>query len=59
MDNYDLLEFRKYMRKSEVEKAVNTLEGILRGILLDNKLNLAENEEYSKGYYMVYFQIMS
>ncbi|AQS59406.1 BRCT domain-containing protein [Desulforamulus ferrireducens] len=40
--NYELLPFRKYTQKFEIDKAMNTLEGILKGISIDNRINSKE-----------------
>lgn len=45
MENYDDFSFRKYTKWSELDKAIHTLEGILKGISLDNKLNSLEFNE--------------
>lgn len=45
MGNYDDLSFRKYTKWSELDKSIHTLEGILKGISLDNKLNVLEFNE--------------
>lgn len=45
MSNYDLMEFRKYTFKSELDKAIHTLEGILKGIAMDRKIAPVEVQE--------------
>ena len=45
MRNYDTMEFRKYTSKSEIQKALNTLKGIIEGISLDSNLNNIELDE--------------
>jgi hypothetical protein len=54
----DLPAYRKYTRKSELDKAVNTLLGLVQGIAIDEKINdeelcflkawLDDNQEYAK-----------
>lgn len=43
--NYDSMYFRKYTGKSERDKAIATLKGILSGITLDGKVDRSEIEE--------------
>ncbi|SKA89492.1 BRCA1 C Terminus (BRCT) domain-containing protein [Clostridium sp. USBA 49] len=45
MEIYDDFSFRKYTKWSEIDKSIHTLEGILKGISLDNKLNDLEINE--------------
>ncbi len=45
MNNYDNLEYRKFTKKSELDRVLNTLQGIISGIKLDSKLNIKELEE--------------
>ena len=45
--SYESMEFRKYHTKSEFDKAINTLEGILKGISIDNIINPDEINELS------------
>ena len=45
MSNYDTMEFRKYTSKSEIQKSLNTLKGIIEGISLDKNLNNVELDE--------------
>jgi hypothetical protein len=40
--SYDDKEYRKYTRKSETDKAMHTLEGILKGINIDHVINMKE-----------------
>ena len=42
LDTYDSFKFRRFTFKSELDKCINTLNGILLGIKLDNVVN--ENE---------------
>ncbi|MBO8136758.1 MAG: BRCT domain-containing protein [Desulfotomaculum sp.] len=42
--------FRKYTFKSELDKAIHTLEGILKGIVIDNNVNKKEIEELTAWY---------
>lgn len=44
-DNYEKMQFEKYMRSAEIDKAYHTLEGIIAGILIDSKLNSQELDE--------------
>jgi len=44
-EDYDSLAFRKYTSKSEFDKAVHTLEGILKGIVIDSQVNSKELNE--------------
>ena len=43
--SYESMEFRKFTFKSEFDKALNTLDGILQGILLDGNVNQDEINE--------------
>lgn len=45
MRNYDDLSYRKFTKKSEMDKVLNTLQGILTGITIDHQLNAAELKE--------------
>ena len=45
MSAYEDMEYRKYTYKSELDKALNTLVGILKGVSLDNEINIMEIEE--------------
>jgi hypothetical protein len=45
MENYENLAFRQFTTKSEADKALNSLRGILIGINLDGKVNDAELSE--------------
>lgn len=47
LDQYDNMSFKKYMTKAERDKAIMTLEGILKGIAIDGKINSKEVEELS------------
>jgi ATP-dependent Lhr-like helicase len=42
---YDALPFRKFTSRSEADKAINSLKGILLGISLDGNINTAELNE--------------
>ena len=42
---YDSLYFRKYNRKAELDKAIHTLEGIIKGVAIDNVINQEEIAE--------------
>lgn len=42
---YECQNYRLYMRAAEMDKAMHTLEGILRGIVIDQQVNLAEVKE--------------
>jgi len=43
--DYDSLPFRRYTYKAELDKAIHTLEGILKGIAIDNIINQKEVDE--------------
>lgn len=45
MHNYDNLPFRQFTTKSEADKAINSLKGILLGINLDKNINDSELSE--------------
>lgn len=45
MGSYEAMEYRRFTSKSEFDKAIHTLEGILKGIALDTKINSKEIEE--------------
>lgn len=45
MGNYDNLEFRQFTSRSEADKAINTLKGILQGISFDSVINDIEIDE--------------
>lgn len=45
MENYESLPFRQFTAKSEADKAINSLKGILLGINLDNEVNDLELKE--------------
>ena len=45
IENYDSMYFRMYTGKSERDKAIATLKGILSGITLDGKVDNSEIEE--------------
>lgn len=45
MADYDDLPFRQFTSKSEADKAINSLKGILIGINIDGKVNDAEMQE--------------
>lgn len=45
MSLYEDMEYRKYTYKSELDKALHTLEGIIKGISLDRIINIIEIEE--------------
>jgi hypothetical protein len=52
--SYEETEYRKFTFKSEADKAINSLKGILLGINLDNEINeaeLKEVENWSKEHY--------
>ncbi|MDO6389490.1 BRCT domain-containing protein [Pontibacter sp. BT731] len=44
-DNYESLGYRQYTSLSEMDKAINSLKGILLGISMDNEVNDAELNE--------------
>jgi NAD-dependent DNA ligase len=43
--DYDSFDFRKYTIKGEVDKAIHTLEGLIKGIAIDGHINKSEIEE--------------
>ncbi|GAA4443322.1 hypothetical protein GCM10023188_43890 [Pontibacter saemangeumensis] len=43
--NYDSLVYRKHTTRSEADKAINSLKGILQGIKLDGEVNASEVKE--------------
>ncbi|PYG88510.1 BRCA1 C Terminus (BRCT) protein [Ruminiclostridium sufflavum DSM 19573] len=45
--NYEEMEYARYTFKSELDKAINVLEGIITGIAIDEKVNLYEIVELS------------
>lgn len=45
MGSYEAMEYRKYTFKSEFDKAIHILEGILKGIALDKTINSEEIKE--------------
>ncbi|MEW6698654.1 MAG: BRCT domain-containing protein [Bacillota bacterium] len=45
LEDYELMNYRKYTFKSEMDKALRTLEGILDGITIDNCVNISELKE--------------
>lgn len=56
MNAYEDMSFRKYMFKAKLDKAIHTLEGIIRGISIDYKINNKEIEELENWLeqYMIY-----
>lgn len=47
MDNYESLPFRAFTSRSEADKAINSLRGILLGINFDYEINDLELKELS------------
>ncbi len=45
--NYEEMEYAKYTFKSELDKSLNTLEGVINGISIDGNVNLSEIVELS------------
>lgn len=45
MGKYEDMEYRQYTSRSEIEKALNTLKGILEGIIIDDETNYIELDE--------------
>jgi hypothetical protein len=45
VEAYDEMGYRLFTTKSELDKAIHTIEGLLKGIGLDNKLNEDEANE--------------
>lgn len=50
LDKNDLYEFVRYTLKSEMERALRILEGIVRGISIDGKINTMEIAELQNWY---------
>lgn len=48
METIETLEFRIYTTRSEADKAINSLKGILEGINLDNSVNALEINELNE-----------
>lgn len=42
----ECMDYQKYMKPAEIEKAVNTLSGILQGVTIDNLINVTELNEF-------------
>jgi len=53
--NHEIMEYRQYTTKSEWDKCVHTLEGILKGIGIDHKVNMDEFMEL-KNWCQLYIQ---
>lgn len=47
MKEYDSMQFRQFTFKSELDKAMHTLEGILEGVAIDDDVKVEEVEELS------------
>lgn len=45
LSSYDNLQYRTYTSKAEIDKALHTLEGIIKGIAIDNNVNITEVTE--------------
>lgn len=45
IDQYDKCTYKKFTKKSELDKAIHTLEGILKGISIDKDINEKEINE--------------
>jgi hypothetical protein len=45
LTKYDSMNYRKFTKRSELDKILNTLVGILKGITIDNEININELEE--------------
>ncbi len=45
MEKYENMEYRQYTKRSELDKALHTLEGLLEGVLIDNEINQTELKE--------------
>ena len=54
MLDYDLNEYTRYNLKGEFDKAIHTLEGILKGISIDDEVNLKELNELAAWCYSNY-----
>lgn len=48
--NYDTQNYRMFTEKSEIDKAISTLHGLVSGIYLDNRLNENELQEFRLWY---------
>lgn len=48
--NYDSLNFRKFTKKSEIDKALHTFEGLIKGIAIDGIINKDEILELENWY---------
>ncbi len=48
--DYDSMYFRQYTLNAETDKALHTLEGILRGIAIDQSINISEIQEVVNWY---------
>lgn len=51
LEDYDQFEFRKFTAKAEIDKAVHTLEGIIKGITIDEVINPKEYAELRNWYH--------
>lgn len=47
MSDYDSRKYTRFTGKSDFDKAIHTLEGILKGISIDNNINIEELNELS------------
>lgn len=45
MNDYDTMGFRQFTFKSELDKAMHTLEGIMKGVAIDDEVKIEEVEE--------------
>lgn len=45
IDKYDQQTYKQFTKRSEIDKALHTLEGLLKGISIDRKINAAEVAE--------------
>lgn len=51
LTNFDSFAFRQFTAKQEIDKALHSLEGLFKGITIDNKVNQTEIEELTHWYY--------
>lgn len=50
LEHYDSLPFRKFTSRSEMDRAMHVLEGLVKGIAIDGIINTAEIEEIQNWY---------
>lgn len=52
IEEFDQMPFRRYTTKSEIDKAVNTLEGLIHGIAIDGIINSDEIAELENWFHI-------